>query len=421
MELASIEHHQLVIPAIARGLGLLEAVGLSAFEQIRTRLGASRVLLLLDNFEHLLSAADAIADLLADCSGVQVLATSRIPLGIRAEHELPVPPLDSSMAVELFAERATAVQPAFALTDENTQHVAEICRQLDGLPLAIELAAARVRALTLNELCVMLSRHRLAALSGGARDLPERHHTLRATIAWSYELLDSSEQRLFRRLAVFRGGFGIAAATALHEAESNTLDVIDGLQSLVSKNMLVRAPDHADEARFTMLETIREFALEQLDSSCEKLLAEKDFARVCRALAESAEQELMGSRSAMWLARLDGEVENFRAVVGLAAASRQHDLVAEGLRLVGALWWFCRQRGRLREAREWSECLLPLYAQHDGVRGWALITAFFGWQLVARPTALERAGEALDIGHAIGDERLVGLSLVGARAGQPGE
>jgi tetratricopeptide (TPR) repeat protein len=190
------------------------------------------------------------------------------------------------------------------------------------------------------------------------------------------------------------------------------MDIVDGLHSLVARNLLVREPSDSPETRFTMLETIRDFALEQLDAQDERLVAEDNHAKFCRELAEAAEPELLRSGSHAWIVRLENEMENFRAVVRQASCSGRPEVVVEALRLIGALWWFCRQRAHLREAHEWTELLLPLYLARDAVRGWALLTAYFGWELHDASTARARATEALAIAREVGDERLAGLSLV---------
>ena len=428
VDLAAVNRHELVVPTIARIVGVLEESGLALLSQLVTRLSGRRVLLVLDNFEHVVGAATEIAELLATCADVRILVTSRVPLGVRAERELLIAPLSipsfgtagladleqlaAYPAVALFVQRATAVQSDFALTIENASSVVEICRRLDGLPLAIELAATRVRVLTPGELNAVLSEHSLTLLSGGARDLPERQQTLRNAIAWSYDLLEFTERVLFRRLSVFRGGCTVAAACALYGSDSQSAGVIEGLESLVAKNLLVRAPHHIDEAWFTMLGTVREFASEQLDASGERSLAEQSAAGFCRTLAEAAEPKLLGQESRKWMARLDTELENINSVVEQASASGQSPLIVDCLRMVGALWWFCRQRGYLAEAHDWTELLLPLYRRRDAVRGWALLTAFFGWQLRDASSAAARASEAVAIADEIGDRRLKALSLV---------
>ena len=280
VELAPISDPALVVPAIAQVVGLQDVGGRTDLNALVDFLRDRRQLLLLDNFEQILAAAPIVADLLGAAPGLKVLVTSRAVLRLRGEHELPVPPLGlpepehrslaqelaSYPAIVLFSQRATAARPGFALTDENALAVTDICRRLDGLPLAIELAAARVKLLAPQAMLARLER-RLPLLTGGARDLPERQRTLRDTIAWSYDLLDESERRLFRRLAVFVGGCTVEAAEAIGSVDGEPgADVFDGIASLVDKSLLRQHDGPDGEPRFTMLETIREFGLEQLAS-----------------------------------------------------------------------------------------------------------------------------------------------------------
>ena len=275
VELAPIGDPGLVPSAIAEALGLRDMGGHPALERLKAYLRSRSTLLLLDNFEQILPAAPVVADLLASSHGLKVLVTSREPLRLRGEHEYAVPPLalpdvrapatPSSIsqyaAVALFLARAVAIRADFAVTVENASAVAEICTRLDGLPLAIELAAARVRLLTPQAMVGRLER-RLPLLTGGARDLPARQQTLRDTIAWSHDLLDDPERRLFRRLSVFVGGWTLEAAEAVCNPDGD-VDVLGGLESLVAKNLVRRDDTGHGDVRFRMLETIREYADEQ--------------------------------------------------------------------------------------------------------------------------------------------------------------
>jgi predicted ATPase len=275
VDLAPLRDPALVLPAVAAPFGLREVAGRPLAEIVAEFLRERQILLLLDNFEHLLEAAPGIADLVAAGPGVKVLVTSRSPLRLRGEHEYLVPALRlpnvgeredltalaANEAVALFVSRAQAVQHDFALTRENAAAVFEICTRLDGLPLAIELAAARVRLMPPAALLRRLER-RLPLLSGGPRDAPARQRTLRDTIQWSYDLLSPDEQVLFRRLGIFAGGWTVEAAAAVAQG-SGSLDVFDGLASLVDKS-LVQWHDTGLEPRFAILETIREFAVELL-------------------------------------------------------------------------------------------------------------------------------------------------------------
>ncbi|HEX2170978.1 MAG TPA: AAA family ATPase, partial [Dehalococcoidia bacterium] len=276
VDLAPLRDPDLVSGQIARTLGLRETGRESLAERLPHVLADQNILLVLDNFEHLLPAAQQLATLLGACPDLCVLVTSRAPLRIRAEQEFPVKPLTvaaparasaadaRAAAVALFVDRARAVNPDFALSDDNARVIAEICARLDGLPLAIELAAARTRVLTLHALLARLE-PRLPLLTGGPRDLPARQRTMRDTIAWSHDLLAEPERILFRRSAIFAGGCSLEAMQAVSQASDSLLDAV---ASLVDHNLLLRVASD-DEPRFAMLETIREHALERLDASGE--------------------------------------------------------------------------------------------------------------------------------------------------------
>jgi predicted ATPase len=332
-------------------------------ELVRDFLADKRLLLVVDNVEHLVDAAPLIGDLLDAAPGLNVLATSRMPLHLRAEQEYPVPPLalprrqpppppeqlTQYAAVRLFIARARAVKPGFAVDNTNAPAVAEICHRLDGLPLAIELAAARIRLLPPQALLVRLET-RLPLLTGGARDAPARQQTLRATIAWSYDLLGVPEQTLFRRLAVFAGGFDFAAVEAVANPAGET-DVFAGLALLADHSLVQQAEDTGSEPRFTMLETIREFALERLVESGEEAAVRQAHTRWFRELAES-EGALYRSPPELWLNRMDREIDNVRAALTwtLEAGPR-----GDAQSFTRALWVFWRIRGYFGEGLGWLE------------------------------------------------------------------
>src|SRR5581483_7800830 len=344
--------------------------GRSFWDTLTSYLKEKRLLLVLDNFEQVLPAAPQVADLLMGCPCLTILVTSRAVLRLRAEHEYEVPPLDvpapervtsadalsQYAAVTLFAQRAVAVRSDFRVTDENAPAVVEICRRLDGLPLAIELAAARTRLLLPQALLARLER-RLPLLTGGARDLPARHQTLRDAITWSYDLLTPAEQALFRRVAIFVGGCTVAAVQKVCDPGHDLgIDVLDGLASLVDKSLL-RLEDGPDgEPRFGMLETIREYGLECLETS-----AEFEEVRRCHAwyyvgVAETTWSELHGPNQVACLNRLEAEHDNLRAALVWYRASS--DDPEAGLRLAGALYQFWWRRGHLSEGREWLQVVL---------------------------------------------------------------
>jgi predicted ATPase/DNA-binding XRE family transcriptional regulator len=325
VSLASLSDPALVLPTIAYTLGWREGGGQPAGEALRANLQPKHLLLVVDNFEHLLAAVPDIAELLAACPALTILATSRAPLRVRGEQEYAVAPLavpalaraplldeiTPSPAVQLFVQRAQATIPHFRLTQTNASAVTAICRRLDGLPLAIELAAARVKLLPPLALLARLDQA-LPLLVGGPRDLPERQQTMRQTIRWSYDLLTAEEQRLFRHLGVFAGGWTIHAAEAITAAVAGVADIFDGLIALQDTSLIVRLEDELEEPHFRLLETIRAFALEQLAAAAEAEAARADHAAYYGALAETAAPALYGKAQAAWFNRFAGEMDNLR-------------------------------------------------------------------------------------------------------------
>ncbi|HEY3079985.1 MAG TPA: LuxR C-terminal-related transcriptional regulator [Chloroflexota bacterium] len=381
VDLASVGEPGLVVRAIAGALVVGEAGGPGAIESLRRHLRNRRLLLVLDNCEHLLAAMPEVGELLGDCRGLTILATSREPLRLRWERRLPVPPLAladprgdrspdmllASPAVALFVERARAVRPDFALDETNGQTVAELCARLDGLPLAIELAAAQSDALPPAALLTRLKRH-LPLPGAGPADGPSRHRTLAAAIGWSYDLLDAPARELFRRMGVFAGGWSPAAAEAVIGQPG--LDALDGLLALVDKGLVRPAGQAIGRPRFGMLETIRQFALERMDEADELAEVRRRHAQHYLALAERAAPEGRGPPRSAWFDRLEREHDNLRAALRWAA--EQGDAETE-LRLGAALWRFWDARGHVREGIDWLEDALarPLHGS-DGPRAAAL-------------------------------------------------
>jgi len=388
ISLAAVRDPAGVLPAIAAALGLPATGPEPALTRLTCALHHATLLLLLDNFEQVAAAAPALADLLRACPRLQALVTSRAPLRLNGEQQLPVLPLalpdlardsESAMAdspaVALFIARARAVRPDFALTGDNSAAVAAICVRLDGLPLAIELAAARSKLLPPTALLAGLQR-RLTLLTGGACDLPARHQTLRAAIAWSVQLLHPSEQRLFSRLGVFAGGWTLDTAAAVTGdcAAAGPDAVFDGLAALVD-NSLVRDETTEGTPRFGMLETIREYALERLQTDGSASAVRAAHARAFLALAELAAPELAGAGQEAWLARLETEHDNLRAALAWELTDGTAD---RALRLSAALWPFWRTHGHLSEARHWLEAALAAARDPDpAVQAQALNGA--GW------------------------------------------
>src|SRR5271156_5130513 len=372
--LSPVSDPGLIASVIVQSLGIGEAGGQSPLEILRKNLQNSLrapMLFVLDNFEHLVQAAATVAELLAMAPNLKILVTSRAALHVYGEHEFLVPPLalpdaralpsvevlSQYPAIALFVQRAVAVKPDFELNRENALAVTEICARLDGLPLAIELAAARVKFLSLSSIETRLA-SRLQLLTGGARDLPQRQQTLRAAIDWSHDLLNAAEQRLFRRLSAFVGGCTLEGVEAACDTKADLdLGLLDGMASMVDKSLLQQVEQANGESRFVMLETIREYALEKLDASGEDALTKRAHAAYCLVLAEEAATEQSGAEGADWLARFTLEHDNFRA--GLEWLTETGD--AEwGLRLGAALFRFWDMREHLTEGRDRLGKLLKL-------------------------------------------------------------
>jgi predicted ATPase/DNA-binding XRE family transcriptional regulator len=363
--LAPLGDPALVIPTVSRSLGLIETEDRTPREALQAHLREKRLLLVLDNFEHLLEAALEVSALMVSCRDVVVLATSRAPLHIRGEQEYPVPPLTlpaftlspapqeilESPSGRLFVDRARAASPVFSLEGENAAAVAAICWRLAGLPLALELAAAKARVLSPPHLLRRLDR---ALSSGGARDLPPRQRTVRATLDWSYNLLSEEEKALFRRLSVFAGGFALEAAEVVGASEeTDTEDVLELLGRLVEQSLvLAQLGEDSGEVRYGMLEPVRQYALERLELSDEAEEARQRHAEYYLELAQQAEPELWGPRQVALLNRLEEEHDNLLAVLRWA---RETGDVEIGLRLAGSLGWFWWTRGYLEEGRRWAE------------------------------------------------------------------
>jgi predicted ATPase/class 3 adenylate cyclase len=363
--LAPIGDPELVIPTIARVLGLRETSGRPLLDTLKGHLREKRLLLLLDNFEQILPAAPLVAELLAACPGLKTLVTSRAVLHLRGEQEYALPPLACPdpkrppqveslaqyAAVALFVQRAAVVKSAFAITDESAPAIAEICHRVDGLPLAIELAAARIKLLSPRALLARMER-RLPLLTGGAHDLPERQRTLRDTIAWSYDLLDEPERRLFRRLSVFAGGFTLESAEAVCDEDGSLgISILDGLATLLAQSLVRHNESDGGEPRFTMLETIREYGLELLEASGEAAGLRRRHGEYFIRFAAPTDAARRGPEQATWLRRLEAEHDNLRAALTWGAeASDDPNLLA---RIAAPLWTFWWKRGYLSEARGW--------------------------------------------------------------------
>jgi predicted ATPase/DNA-binding CsgD family transcriptional regulator len=442
--LASVADPALVAPTIAHSLGISDGSGQPALERLMTFLLGKKVLLVLDNFEHLLEAATHVAELLAACPELKVLVTSRAVLHVSGEHTFLVPPLELPdlarlpgaeeiahyEAVRLFGERAAAAKSGFILGEANAVAVASICHRLDGLPLGIELAAARISHLPPSALLARLER-RLPLLTVGGRDQPIRLQTMTNTIAWSYDLLTPEEQRLFRRLAVFAGGFTLEAAEhvgrddpattpdvgAKHKGADHVVlpaqpSVLNLLGALVEQSLLRQEERPDGEPRFDMLETIREYALERLRLSGEEDALRAWHAAWFAAMAEEADVKLRGQEQLAWLSRLESEHDNLRAALAWAWAQGDAQLT---LRLAGGLHWFWFQHGHWAEGRRWLERAIdapgakaPSPELARALAGLGLLT----FTLSDYATSRARLEESITVSRAAGDKRGIAYGML---------
>lgn len=420
--LAALNDPDLVLPTVAGMLGLRPSGQSSPSQQLREYLGHKNMLLVLDNLEHLLSAAPSLTEVLGMCPGVHVLATSRARLHVRGEHRYDVPPLalpdqstlsDASAlgevaAIALFVERAREGDPTFVFGSDNAAAVGALCRHLDGLPLALELAAPRLALFSPAMLLARIER-RLGVLTGGGSDLPERQQTLRATLAWSYDLLHAGEQALFRQLSVFAGEATLDAVVAVCAGIDGALDedMLDWLGSLLDKSLLTRVAMDGDEPRFRMLETLREYGLEQLEASGAAECVRARHAAYYLTLAEEAEPRLREADQGAAFALLEREADNLRAALGWLAGPTGNGEMA--LRLAVALSWFWFVRSQYAEGLRWLDAALrvgrsaPLLA-----RAWAL------YHVCSLATGASDYGrgltageEALALGRLSGDLRVI--------------
>jgi predicted ATPase/class 3 adenylate cyclase len=458
VDLAPLADPGQVCPAICEAVGVREEPGSDLIDTLVNRLTGKTLLLVLDNFEHLLEEASLVGRVLERVPDVRVLVTSRIPLGLYGEQEQPVLPLTTPddgagpdvealvryEAVALFVDRARAARPAFTLTAENGSTVAGICARLDGLPLAIELAARRIKVLTPEAILARLGRS-LDMLTASAPNLPERQRTLRATISWSESLLEEAERRLFARLSVFAGGIDVDAADAVANPGGDLgIDTLDGLSSLIDKSLLLRTGPGGAEPRFGMLETIREYASLRLEEAWDHEPTRRRHAEHFLALADASEPHLTGDDQTAWLDRLDREHENLQAALRWSADAAEID---RGLSAAASVWRFWHLRGHLAIGRAWLERplaepgertaarakahgaagglaywnadydatehhyeeSLAIYRELDDLQGIAEAVYNLAFVPIARGTELGRAIELLDEARAryqrLGDER----------------
>ncbi|MCC6792047.1 MAG: AAA family ATPase, partial [Thermomicrobiales bacterium] len=429
--LAAISDPALVVPTIAASLGVRESEH-RVVRRLTDHLSGQPALLVLDNVEQVIEAAPDVVELLVACPDLTVLATSRVVLRVSGEHDLPLPPLDlpvdhlsrtsteiaGSAAVALFVQRAQAANPAFLLTDANAPDVARICARLDGLPLAIELAAAHSRTLSPTELLARLD-DRLGWLVGGPRDQPRRLRTMREAIAWSYDRLSIDLQSLFRQLSVFVDRFTLESAGAVTSgltagARDRSTDLL-AIEELVDASLIVRGPRQDGESRFHLLETIRDFGLEQLAESGDDVALRRRHADYVLALLEQAEPRLISAGASTWVERLAVEWPNIRAAIRWTIDQGEGHRI---LRLAGTLHSIAYARGEPTESLTW---LLAALAQAESSDPGLVVDATFAAAALAqvqgdfdRSTALSNAGIALarQHGYAFGEARmLLGLGI----------
>jgi predicted ATPase/DNA-binding XRE family transcriptional regulator len=430
VSLAAIREPRLVALTIAHALGLQERGQQHALQMLTTALRDRNVLLVLDNCEQVLGAAQQVLEVLARCPALKVLATSRARWRVRGEQvfplaPLPVPDLSAAFspreleqygAVTLFLQRVRALQPDFQLTAAQAPVIAELCVRLDGLPLAIELAAARFPLLPPQQLLERLGGPSgptaLQVVAGHMADLPERHQSLREAIGWSYALLSEAEQRLFRRMCVFAGGVSLEAALAVcaNTGDDESL-LLERLESLLAQSLLRRVPQ--DEARFYLLETIREYGLEQLAAAEEESALRARHASYMLALAERETQALMGPGQASALAHLDQETDNLRAALRWL---QEHDEPEQGLLLASVLWRFWLRQGDLSEGRDWLETLLAQAEQSSSVQPLTRARACYGAGVLAAEQsdytrALALAGQCASLAEQLGEQQLQARAL----------
>ena len=367
--LAEVADPALTDVTIAQTLGIEQTPNRPVREALRDALHARRLLLVLDNFEHLVANTSIVSELLQTCPRLKLLVTSRVRLMLSGEHVFPVEPLaildvghqtdlaaiTASSGARLFVDRARAVQPAFELTESNAAAVASICRHLDGIPLAIELAAARSNLLSAHALAARLE-HRLDLLSGGPRDAPTRHQTMRAAVAWSSDLLSDTERMFWERLSVFVGSFTAEAAEAVGRLpQSGEFDPLATLESLIDQGLLRPIVNIEGSPRFIMLETAREYARKQLDARGTADETRDAHAAFFLELAQAAEPGLMGTSPEAWFNQVEADIANIRAALGWL---RDRDQTQMALQLAGALAWFWTAPNYIAEGRYWYESLI---------------------------------------------------------------
>ena len=416
ISLAAIRDPTLIIPTIAQVLGLAESPDRLLFDSLKDFLRDRHMLLLIDNFEQVISAAPLLSELLSSAGDLKMLVTSREALRLRGEYEFPLAPLGLTdlarmperaslgdllqyPAIALFAERAQASQPDFQLTADNAAAVAEVCARLDGLPLAIELAAARIKLLPPRAMLARIQESSLSLLTSGTRDAPARQQTLRNTVQWSYDLLNADEQLTFRALSAFTSGCTLAAAVKVidqqlsaglnkeRKTDDRTPIALDLITSLVNRSLLHQVETDG-QTRLSMLETIREFGLEQLDQTNELEAVQRAHAEYYLSLAEEAEPHLAGREQKVWLNRLGREQDNLRAALRWGFENHEAEFI---LRLVDALWQFWFRRGQWSEGRRWLEAAISASANAEAEKALRARVLYMGVPMIIYQGDVARA------------------------------
>jgi predicted ATPase/DNA-binding CsgD family transcriptional regulator len=438
VSVAPIREPDLVVPTIARTLRLRELGEKPFSERLAEHLKERELLLFLDNFEQVVEAAPRVAELLAVCPRLKVLATSREVLHLSFERVFSVPTLglpdveqlpediqtlSEYGAVAFFIQRAKVAKPNFRLTEEYAPVVAEICVRLDGMPLAIELAAARLKLISPRAILERL-RRRLRLLKGGPRDAPGRQKTLRDAIEWSYDLLGAEERLLFGRFSVFGGGCTLEAAEAVCDPEEDLTEVLDLLATLMDKSLLYRSEREDGEGRFWMLETVKEYALERLEAAGEEEQVRRAHTAYYLALAAEARSESKGPRQAEWFDRLENDHDNLRAALSWSLEGGEAEIA---LRLVAELWWFWYKRGHLSEGRRWLEEALeksaaPIPARAEALNGAGVLARNQSDFEQAQACLEESLGLRRELGDKAGTSKvLVDLGTVAGDRGDPAQ
>jgi predicted ATPase/DNA-binding CsgD family transcriptional regulator len=426
VNLAASADPTLVSTVIGAALGLPDRGQVSCSEQLTAFVASKRTLLVLDNLEHLLPAVSLISELLAAAPGLTVLATSRVLLRVSGEQAFPVQPLSipsvtaattieqlaANDAVQLFLDRAKSVRPSLELTDSTALAIARICQMLDGLPLAIELAAARANLLSPQAMAARLER-RLPLLTSGARDRPLRQQTMRDAIAWSYDLLTAEEQALFRRLAVFVGEFSIEAAEAVTGMfDLPGIDVFEGIASLVDKSLLRPVDQDNESIRFVMLQTVREYALERLDAAGERATAEGVRADWYLALARRIQEDFYSPEEPRWMVRAEADRANFRAALGWYLENDPHGRFLELAGILGRFWY---KWERFTEGRSWLDKAAAIAHNDPSSPAKAMILDNLGKLIGVQQNPHQASGffaESLAIWREVGDMRSIARGTV---------